>query len=371
MPKKQGDRLNVGEVKSSIIGFILENVRSVGEPAIRDFLSQKYDLMDQGNINRHLHDLQKLDCIELIPPQKKGMRNYWDITKLKNLKNIRREFPELRLNMHEKSINIILQEIGRGKYNPDWLKLYIQLLISTSFFNACIELGIMKLYHGIYKIYTTSNGSYRHHRINDLLKICYFTCIKYHSDFKMPEKAFTDAMKALPWEHITFFDKEHVLKWIKDHLPRLPDEISLQIFKTKFPEIEKIPEKIPDEINDKDLVSYMLNTISLIIEQKWDYKFAKDDLLLKHFFDQDMLFGVNSDDEHYFVKKTIENHTLPSGSTEPHNLILQEAELADLELASEMIYAYKQPAQFSDGCNNPDEVKQKVLEFNSYFQLRQ
>jgi len=119
MPKKQGDRLNVGEVKSSIIYFILENVKSVGEPAIRNFLSQKYDLMDQGNINRHLHDLQKLDCIELIPPQKKGLRNYWDITKLKNLKNIRREFSELRLNTHEKSINIILQEIGRGKYSPD------------------------------------------------------------------------------------------------------------------------------------------------------------------------------------------------------------------------------------------------------------
>ena len=135
--------------------------------------------------------------------------------------------------------------------------------------------------------------------------------------------------------------------------------------------MEKIPEKIPDEINDKDLVSYMLNTISLIIEQKWNYKFAKDDLLLKHFFDQDMLFGVDSDDEHNFVKKTIENHTLPRGSTEPHNLILREAELADLRLASEIIYKYKQPAQFSDGCNNPNEVYQKVLEYYSYFQLQQ
>jgi hypothetical protein len=187
----------------------------------------------------------------------------------------------------------------------------------------------------------------------------------------MSEKAFTDTIKALPWENIVFFDKAHVLKWIRDYLPGLPEEIPLQIFKTKFPEIEKIPEKLADQINDKDLVRYMLNTISLIIEQKWDYKFAKDDLLLKHFFDQDMLFGVDSDDEHDFVKKTIANHTLPSGSTEPHNLILREAELADLELANEMIYKYKQPAQFSDGCNNPDEVKQKVLEFYSYFQLRQ
>jgi len=71
MPQKQGDHLNVGEVKSSIIMFILQTMEPVEEPAIRDFLLQKYNVINQGTINRHLHDLQKLDCIELIPPQKK------------------------------------------------------------------------------------------------------------------------------------------------------------------------------------------------------------------------------------------------------------------------------------------------------------
>lgn len=369
MPKKQGDRLNVGEVKSNIIWFIFENIGPVGEPAIRAFLLQKYNVMDQGNINRHLHDLEKLNCIELISPRKKGLRNYWNITKLKHLKNINHQFPELRFNTQEKSINIILQEIGRGKYSPDWLKLYLQLMISTSFSNTCIELGILKIYQGAYKIYITSNGSYLHQRINNLLKICYSACVKYHSDFKMSEKEFTEAMKALPWDQIIFFDKDHVSKWIEDHLPGLPKEIPLQIFKTKFPEIEEIPAEIPAVVDNKDLAKYMLNTIVLIIKQKWDYKFAKDDLLLKHFFNQDILFGMDSDDEYYFVKKIIENHTLPSGSTEPHNLILREAELADLKLASEIIFKYKQPAQFSDDSNNPDEVYQKVLEYYSHFQL--
>jgi len=71
MPQKQGDHLKVGEVKSSIIMFILQTMEPVEEPAIRDFLLQKYNVINQGTINRHLHDLQKLDCIELIPPQKK------------------------------------------------------------------------------------------------------------------------------------------------------------------------------------------------------------------------------------------------------------------------------------------------------------
>ena len=93
MPKKQGDRLNVGEVKSSIICFILENVKSVGEPAIRNFLLQKYDLMDQGNINRHLHDLQKLDCIELIPPKKKGSSKLLGYHKTQELKKYSARIP--------------------------------------------------------------------------------------------------------------------------------------------------------------------------------------------------------------------------------------------------------------------------------------
>lgn len=153
MPKRQGDRLNAGEVKSSILKFTLENEGSVGEPAIRDFLQKKYDIMDQGNINRHLHDLQKLDCIELIPPEKKGLRNYWDIKNLKNLKNIKHEFPEVRINDYEKSMNIVLRDLGYFDNSPDWLNYYLKLLLSTSFFNTCIEAGRWALKEGIWKIY--------------------------------------------------------------------------------------------------------------------------------------------------------------------------------------------------------------------------
>jgi hypothetical protein len=39
----------------------------------------------------------------------------------------------------------------------------------------------------------------------------------------MSKKAFTDAMKVLPWENIIFFYKEYVLKWVEDHLPGLPE----------------------------------------------------------------------------------------------------------------------------------------------------
>ena len=154
----------------------------------------------------------------------------------------------------------------------------------------------------------------------------------------------------------------------EDSLPGLPEELPKIIFETKLSGIEKIPDEIPDEINADDFVRYMLNTISLIIEYDWDYNFAKDDLLLEHFFNHDRLLGVDSTDEHYYVKKIIYNHALPGGSIQPHNMLLQEKEFADLKVASEIIIKYKQPAKFSDVSDNLDEVYQAVVKCASYYQ---
>ena len=78
MVKKQGERLKPDETKSYIIKDILENIGPIGEPDIRDHLKKKYDLRDQGTINRHLHYLNDNGCIELIPSKKEGLRNKWD-----------------------------------------------------------------------------------------------------------------------------------------------------------------------------------------------------------------------------------------------------------------------------------------------------
>jgi hypothetical protein len=365
MPKKQGDRLNIGEAKASIIEFILENYGPVGEPAIRDFLLQKYDVMDQGNINRHLHDLEKLNCIELIPPQKKGLRNYWDITRLQNLKNIRREFPELKLNMHEKSINIIFQDICTCEETTEttyWLRLYIMLFISTSYFNTCLELGFQKIKSGFFKVYVANTGSCQQQRIDDLLKVCYSAYVKYTSDIKISEKTFISEMKRAEWEHIIFYDKECLSIWFERNLPGFPEEIPRLIFKTKLSQIEEIPEKIPEKINYTDLAKYVLNAIYLLIEQNWDYMFSKDDLLLKHFFDHDILFEVDSEDEHYFVKKTIENHTFTNRKTGSHNIVRKEAIVSDLELANEILIKYKRPGKFNNFFSNLDEVYRLLVD---------
>ena len=95
-------------------------------------------------------------------------------------------------------------ELGCGIYSPYWLRYYIQLLISTSFFNACLEFGIGQIHQGITKIYNTGRGSNRHQRIFKLVKVCYSAYAKYNSGFKISQYEFKNALITFPWEYIFF-----------------------------------------------------------------------------------------------------------------------------------------------------------------------
>src|SRR5665647_397428 len=110
MAKKKGAVSESG-VKPGIIKCILSKKVSIKELDIRTYLEKEYNKkIDQGNINRHLHDLEEFSCIELIPPSKKGLPNHWDITKTEHLKNIKDKFHDIQLNKYEKSLMIVLQK---------------------------------------------------------------------------------------------------------------------------------------------------------------------------------------------------------------------------------------------------------------------
>jgi hypothetical protein len=365
--KSIGAHLRPNEVKMSILDFILKNKEPVSELSIREHLKNKHGVVDQSTINKHMRNLKDLRCIELISP-KTSRRNYWDVATLGHLKNIRHEFPELMLNTHEKSINLILMELGCGKYSPYWLRYYIQLLISTSFCNTCLEFSIGRIHQGIDEIYNSGRGSDLRRRMFKLIKVCYSVYVKQNSGFKMSQYELRNALIEFDWGNIFSFDKESFLKLFEDSLPGLPEELPRIIFETKLSGIEGIPKEIPDEINAEDFVRYMLNTIETIIAYFWDYNRSIDDLLLEHFFNHDKILGIDSADEHYYIKKIKGNRNLPSGSIQPDDMLLREKEFADLKLASEIIIKYKQPAKFSDISDNLDEVYQAVVKCASYYQ---
>jgi hypothetical protein len=255
-------------VKSSIFEFILENKEPVSEPSIREHLKNKHGVCDPTTINRHVHDLKNRRCIKLIS-LKASRSNYWDITIFSHLKNIRREFPELQLNKHEKSINLLPSELQKTSFCVDPFKFHVKLRMSVSLFNACIEPGIETLYKGALKVYTNGKESYQYQWIKNLLKLCYRTCVKYYPDFKMSEKAFIDTMKELPWKIDPISPEERISEYIDKYLPGLPEGIKQVLFTTKPTyEIKIVPGVIPDEIDDKDLLTYLIHTLLLIMWQK-------------------------------------------------------------------------------------------------------
>ena len=160
MRRNQGDHLKWNEVKAGIIKFIVSSHGPVPEPEIRDFLGEKYKITDQGNIKKHLRDLQyhPYSCIEKIPP-KPGFANRWDIKKIENLKNIRLHFPEIRLNIYEKPLKIIIFERRFFPRSTCTSRFPIQLLRSVSFFDICLKYEIETLCTKADEILTLSRSA--------------------------------------------------------------------------------------------------------------------------------------------------------------------------------------------------------------------
>ena len=148
MTKKAGERLKIGEVKAAIISHMLRNNGSISEPEMRKYLLETLEIKNQGTVNDHLHKLEDLNCIELVTSDRKSRSNFWNITKINHLKNIRHEFPDIRINSYEKSIMIIFNERGYSLNKIENLDFYIKLLLSISLFDAFLDSDINEL---IYK----------------------------------------------------------------------------------------------------------------------------------------------------------------------------------------------------------------------------
>lgn len=362
MAEKQIKRFQVGEIKSAIIEYILANLEPVSEPAIRLYLKEKYDVHDHGTINKHLHKLEELGCVESVKPDKKTRSNYWDIKKLKNMQNIRHEFPDTRLNIYEKSINLILFEFSHSLSNFEGLKFYIQLLLSPSLFDICLETGFEKIHENVAKIYRESKGFERHQKIENLLKKCYQTCISLNRNLTQSEKLFIDNMYYLPWEHISMCSKEYIVGIFQKYLSIVPEEIPNKIFYTKLSGIESISTEIPEVILSNELTKYMLNAIRMIKDEKCDLEFSRDDILLETCFHWDLLNGIDLPKEAPFVRKIKENHERLTEQIEDYKLLKQKIKSYDAKIASEIILHYKKPSEFYIS-DNSQEIYEKLTDF--------
>jgi hypothetical protein len=173
MPEKEKYHFNKGEVKSSIIEFVLGMDGKVSEPEIRKHLEDKFGVIAQGTINRHLHDLLKASCLELFPPEKKGFRNHWGITKMKTLTNIKEKFPGIQIKNYTKAKDLIIQKNLRDNKGRLYKKYFIYMSLFPSFFPIFLNNEFKQLFKkadALWKIENYRDQDHKRHLLYD--KIC-------------------------------------------------------------------------------------------------------------------------------------------------------------------------------------------------------
>lgn len=258
--KDKAPRLKQNLIKSYIMDRILRNRESIPEPRIREILKEKYGVKDQGTINTHLHSLEKLGCITLIPPNKEVTRaNRWNIIRLENLESIRQHFPEISLNKYEKSLETISKSRLLHKNPPRHSVFIIMLMLSSSFFDTYVKTDIEAYNKRAYEIYRLGEGYDEDQLIKTYVDEVY-------TDFA--ERIFipSDIWRRV-WD--TYIKDSLNLEIHRNSLPS-PPIIDLQektfremLRKTSFPE-----NRLPTEISGRKILKEITLKVSSEILQK-------------------------------------------------------------------------------------------------------
>ena len=362
MAKTKGSHLKHKEVTSSILEFILKNNGPVSEPVIRDHLKKKHEVMDQSTINKHMHNLQDLICIELIPP-KIGLRNYWNITTLKNLKNIRFYFEDIKLNTCGKSLDILLTErllTERPLKNSMRAKKYfVQLFLSASFFDMCIKTDVETLYARASELYKLGELFKEEQYIKNLIAVeqsskeliheVYIKCIRriskihnikqivdsgypkdpltldlfqnfseYFLSVGISKETFERMLKEIPLsmedksheEQTNRIIKELSIKISNEIIPKMMKQIHKKSPEMPNEELNKMPQNILNKTSEEIFKKIMEGLPEILSDKIIRIKYYHEintgvtsDLIFNHCFQRDVMDGTSSPEEREFVHK--------------------------------------------------------------------
>lgn len=342
MAKKQGDRLKQYETKSNIIKYILENNGPIGEPDIRKHLYVKYEIKDQSRINRHLHELEQYNFIEVIPPTKTDLRNKWNITKFEHLENIKRKgeedtyFKKISLNEYEKSLMIICKKRGYNIRTLEGLKIYNRMRLLPSYFNMCMDTDSKTLYNRVWNIYLEDN-EFKDQYFKKPLNSFYIDFIKDNPKTEINREALYKKIMNCKFIRYEYLRENSQLTMDEDQKTLSEERIRL----------------------DRDKIVHLRSEFNLSI----------DNLLLYYLLNYDRVAGIHSPEAIDFTKKIRKSEAIrdyllaKSKNQEDREEVTIKWFLCDLRHESELIFKYKQPSIFSENHNTSDEVYQGLIDF--------
>ena len=399
----------VGEVKTKILELILMSAGPVTEPDIRKNIQTYYEGITQATVNRHLNDLLKDGCVELIPPSKKTTRaNKWDIVKITNLHKILDHFEKIQLNKFEKTINLILHKLRIGRKSQRYVYFFIVLRLSKSFFLTCMNTDIELLKSHAREIFNHATGFKNEILIKKLPNECNSTCFKGKLNFEMSEERFREIMEELARKNVellveygwrlsrirTEHEKENFRKLhsgVDEQLeiaainrartsksnpvenPIFWLECFYEMFKKVGPELSKTDIKTILETPDdyQNMCLKLDETLSLVKDQTYTFEHSYLDLLFNHFYYRDILEGKAFSEEKEFAKNTkniLDEYYSHRGSKDIV-VAVNKLVFGEMKNISSVMAKYKMPSILPNISDDSTEILRELLTLYGYRDL--
>lgn len=311
MEEKRKKHFNVGEVKTQILEYILQHDVPVTEPELTDHLKNKYSEFNRASVNRHLSDLEKLECVTKVLPVNKSRFNYWDI-KFKNLKSIKTKFPNIELKGFPKSLKILLEELDTEGFvdisNPmECRRFEIQLSLSDSYFSYLLNTDLKTFRENVHNLNPFGKDFLKTDRYEMLLNKVYTEFIEPISigpGISISKEEFENILvyliyyeKNFDYTTSIFLSNDIILRLRDKYIIEVP--VDHQASKDIEKEINSIVE--PILLKNRETLKEALRQLDML--KSISKKFTPD-IIFQHFYERDILNGVVSTRENIFVMTT-------------------------------------------------------------------
>ena len=297
--RSQGQHCKKNEVKTEIIDYILSNGGEVSGPNIRRHLKEKYRIVDRKNIEDHLKKLNSgYHCVEKIEPDRDGCENKWAINKIKNLKNIKKEFSSIQLSDYTKTKDILIKENFPDIQLRLYKKYFIYISLFPSSFDTFLDNEFEPMLIRALELW----------EIND-----YKDTINSLTDFVYDRSFLLDDWLNPP-------AKKQIIEISKDEFKKILSEIQYpyeeqDVEKKLLEELTKVvlskrPNSTKDQVQ-KEVSEKIINRLYWTSQDRiFEIVFYQHlrmykiyDKLCKHLYENDFLIGKGSQDAKTFVEK--------------------------------------------------------------------
>jgi predicted transcriptional regulator len=304
----------IGKSKIQILKYILRQEKPVREAEISEHLKTDFSELSRASVTRHLSDLAVQGCVTKVKPIEKSRLNFWDV-EFKNLKNIKKEYPDINLKKIPKTLEILLREMDQEGYvdisNPVERKRFeVQIVLSDAYFTYLINTDIKTFRENVIKLNQFGKDYIKTPMYENLLDEIYIEFIKSISidyGIGLSKVEFEETLAYLVYTSgsvittLVQFDANIVKKLWDKLYKKLSEDLDNAAFQQL--DFSEIDEKIRLEVckhasKNNEVLIDSLKQLEMI---KSTSTKTTPDVLFKHFTERDILDGKMTEEEFKFV----------------------------------------------------------------------